>query len=194
MIGFATVEGVTGTAFVAVGIASVVVTPNPTSVVSGQTRQLTAVAKDAASATIAGVPFQWSTANAAIATVDGTGLVTGRTTGPTSTPVNITATAGTASGFSVVTVTPAPAATVQVTPPEPNVTAGQTVQLSATLRDVNQTVLTGRVVTWLSSNSLRAIVHPTTGLVTTLLAGKGTTVTITATSDLKSGTSLVTIQ
>ena len=33
----ATVEGVTGTAFVAVGIASVVVTPNPTSVVSGQT-------------------------------------------------------------------------------------------------------------------------------------------------------------
>ena len=190
----ATVEGVTGTAFVAVGIASVVVTPNQTSVVSGQTRQLTAVARDAGNATVAGVPFQWSTANATIATVDGAGLVTGRSTGPTNMPVNITAAVGTVSGSSVVTVMPAPVATVEVTPPAPNVTAGLTVQLSATLRDANGTVLTGRVVTWLSSNAQRATVHPTTGLVTTLAAGKGTTVTITATSDLKSGTSLVTIQ
>ena len=190
----ATVEGVTGAAFVAVGVASVVVTPNPTSVVSGQTRQLTAVARDAGNATIAGVPFQWSTANAAIATVDGTGLVTGRSTGPANLPVNITAAVGTVSGFSAVTVMPAPVATVEVTPPAPNVTAGQTVQLSATLRDASGAVLTGRVVTWSSSNSQRATVHPTSGLVTTQLAGKGTTVTITATSDLKSGTSLVTIQ
>jgi uncharacterized protein YjdB len=190
----ATVEGVTGTAFVAVGIASVVVTPNPTSVISGQTRQLTAVARDAANATIAGVPFQWSTANATIATVDGAGLVTGRSTAPTNMPVNITAAVGTVSGSSVVTVTPATVATVEVTPSAPNVMVNQTVQLTATLRDVNGTVLTGRVVTWVSSNSQRATVHPTTGLVTTQPAGKGTTVTITATSDLKSGTSLVTIQ
>lgn len=100
----ATSEGVSGTAFIAVGISSVVVTPNPTSVVAGQTRQLTAVARDAANATVTGVPFVWSSANTTTATVDANGLVTGRAAGT----VNITAAVGTVSGSSAVTVTPKP--------------------------------------------------------------------------------------
>jgi uncharacterized protein YjdB len=183
----ATSEGVSGTAFVAVGIASVVVTPNPTSVVAGQTRQLTGVARDASSATVAGVTFQWASTATAIATVDAAGLVTGRAAGT----ANITASVGTVSGSSAVTVTPAPVATVTVSPSAPNVTAGQTVQLTATLKDAAGNVLTGRTVTWASSNVLLATVN-NSGLVTTLLL-KGT-VTITATSETKSGTSTVTIQ
>jgi uncharacterized protein YjdB len=182
----ATSEGVSGTAFVAVGIASVVVTPNPTSVGVGQTKQLTAVARDASNATVAGVPFQWTSAATATATVDATGLVTGRATGTAA----ISAAVGTVSGASNVTVTAVPVATVTVTPPTPNVTAGQTVQLTATLKDAAGNVLTGRVVTWASSNVLIATVN-SSGLVSTLLKG---TVTITATSETKSGTSNVTVQ
>lgn len=186
----ATCDGVAGTAFVAVGIASVVVSPNPTTVVAGQTRQLTAVARDAANTAITGVPFQWTSATPATATVDGNGLVRGVSVGI----VSISAAVGTASGASSVTVTAVPVATVTVTPSAPNVAAGQTVQLTATLRDAGGNVLAPRPTQWSSSNTGRATVNPTTGLVTTLLAGKGTTVTITATVEGKTGTSLVTIQ
>jgi uncharacterized protein YjdB len=185
----ATSEGVSGTAFVAVGIASVIVSPNPAAVLVGQTRQLTATARDGAGANITGVPFQWSSAATATATVDATGLVTGRAVGT----VNITAAAGSVTGISAVTVSPAPVATVTVTPAAPNVVAGQTVQLTATLKDDQGNVLTGRTVTWQSSNLARATVT-NTGLVTTLVLAKGTTVVITATAEGKSGTSTVTIQ
>jgi uncharacterized protein YjdB len=184
----ATSEGVSGTAFVAVGIASVVVTPNPTSVTVGQTRQLTAVARDASNATVAGVPFQWTSASTAIATVDANGLVTGRGAGV----VNVSASVGSVSGASAVTVTPPPVETVTVTPAAPIVIAGQSVQLTATLKDINGNVLTGRVVSWFSSNNSRATVN-SSGLVVTSTNNKGT-VTITATSEGKSGTSTVTVQ
>jgi uncharacterized protein YjdB len=185
----ATSEGVSGTAFVGVGIASVIVTPNPATLNVSQTKQLTGIARDAGGATIAGVPFQWSSAATGTATVDANGLVTGRAAGNT----NATATVGSLSGSALVVVSPAPVATVTVTPNAPNVVAGQTVQLSATLKDDLGNVLAGRTVTWQSSNILRATVS-NTGLVTTLISGKGQTVTVTATSEGKSGTSTVTIQ
>lgn len=190
----ATSEGVSGTAFLAVGIASVVVSPNPAAVFVGQTRQLTAIARDAAFATIAGVPFQWSSASAATATVDANGLVTGQAVGT----VNITASAGSVSGSSLVNVSLAPVASVTVAPATPNVVAGLTVQLTATLKDAQGNVLSpaGRTVTWQSSNVQRATVIGTgpTAVVTTLTAAKGTTVVITATCEGRNGTSTVTIQ
>ena len=185
----ATSEGVSGTAFVAVGIASVVVTPNPTTVVAGQTRQLTAVARDAANATVTGVPFVWTSAAPEKATVNTSGLVTGVTAGPGS--VSVSAAVGTVSGSSAVTVTPAPVATVTVTPAAPSIGRGKTVQLTATLRDANGNILTGRVVNWSTSNALVATVN-NTGFVTasSLLTG---TATITAQSEGKTGTATVTV-
>jgi uncharacterized protein YjdB len=185
----ATSEGVSGTASVAVGIASIAVTPNPTSVVAGQTRQLTAVARDASNATISGVSFTWSSAATQTATVDQNGLVTGVGAGT----VAIRAAVGAVSGSSNVTVTLPPVATVTVTPSAPTVAAGNTVQLTATLKDSQGNVLTGRTVTWVSSAPLRATVS-NTGLVTTLLTGKGTSVLITASSEGVNGTATVTIQ
>lgn len=184
----ATSEGVSGTAFVAVGIASVFVSPTPTSVVAGQTRQLTAVARDASNTAVPGVPFQWSSASTAIATVDANGLVRGVAAGT----VAVSAAVGTVSGSASVSVTPAPVANVVITPSAPNVTAGQTVQLTATLTDAAGNVLTGRVVQWSSNNILRATVN-SSGLVSTSSTNKGT-VTITATAEGKSGSAIVTVQ
>jgi uncharacterized protein YjdB len=181
----ATSEGVTGTAFVAVGISSVVVTPNPTSVNVAWTKQLTAVARDASNNTVAGVAFQWSSASPQTATVDGAGLVTGVAPGT----VSIAASVGTATGSSSVTVTLAPVSTVTVTPPTSTVAVNQTVQLAATLKDAQGNVLTGRSVSWSSSSNTIATVVG--GLVTGKAKG---TVTITATSEGKSGTATVTVQ
>lgn len=185
----ATSEGVSGTASVLVGISSVVVTPSPTTVVAGQTRQLTAVARDAANATVAGVTFVWSSGNTTTATVDANGLVTGRVAGT----VNISAAVGSVTGSSAVTVTVPPVNTVDVTPVAPNVTGGQSQQFAATVKDAAGNVLTGRSIAWTSNNVLVSV--NASGLATTsALLAKGTKVNITATVEGKAGTSTITIQ
>jgi uncharacterized protein YjdB len=80
-------------------------------------------------------------------------------------------------------------ATVSVTPAPASVVVGQTVQLTATPRDASGNALTGHVVTWSSSNAAVATVSAS-GLVTGITAGS---VTITATSEGKSGTASVTV-
>src|SRR5204862_8047129 len=67
---------------------------------------------------------------------------------------------------------------------------GSTVQLTATPKDANGNTLTGRVVTWQSSNSAIASVNGS-GLVSGVAAGGP--VTITATSEGRSGTSAITV-
>src|SRR5439155_271858 len=66
---------------------------------------------------------------------------------------------------------------------------GATAQLTATPRDANGTVLTGRVVTWASDNPAVATVS-STGLVTGVAQGEAT---ITARSETKSGTAAITV-
>jgi len=82
-----------------------------------------------------------------------------------------------------------PVATVTVSPASPSVQVGQTAQLTATLKDANGNTLTGRTVTWTSSDTTIAKVSAT-GLVTARAAGLAT---VTATSEGKSGTSAVTV-
>jgi len=84
---------------------------------------------------------------------------------------------------------PAPVATVTLTPASATVNEGQTLQLTATLKDANGNILTGRSITWSSSNSSAATVNAT-GLVTGVVAGSAT---ITATSEGKNGTSAITV-
>src|SRR6185312_8565082 len=101
----------------------------------------------------------------------------------------ITATSEGKSGTSAVTVSNMPVASVSVAPSAVTVDSGSTTQLTATLRDENGSVLSGRIITWGSSSSSVASVSAA-GLVTGKTAG---TVTITATSEGKSGTSSVTV-
>ena len=80
-------------------------------------------------------------------------------------------------------------ATVSVSPSTVNGTVGQTAQLTAATRDASGNVLTGRVVTWSSSDNTIASVS-STGLVSEAGAG---TATITATSEGKTGQAQITV-
>jgi len=184
----ATSEGQRGTAVITVTdvpVASVTVSPSPASVQQGSTVQLTATPKDANGNVLSGRVITWASNNTTVATVNGSGLVTGRAAGT----ATITATSEGQSGSSVVTATLAPVATVTVSPSPASVGAGQTVQLTATLKDANGNPLTGRVVTWASNNTSAATVNGS-GLVSGVVAGSAT---ITATSEGQSGTSAITV-
>jgi len=90
-----------------------------------------------------------------------------------------------------VTAPPAPAAVATVTASlaSPSIQTGQTTQATAVTRDANNNVLTGRVVTWSSSNTGIATVS-SSGLVTAVAAGSAT---ITATSETKTGSATLTV-
>src|SRR5690349_7292709 len=166
-------------------VASVTVSPGAANVAVTGTVQLTATPKDANGNPLTGRAISWSSSDNTIATVNGSGLVTGVAAGT----VTITATSEGKSGTASITVAGAPVATVTVTPASASVQAGQTVQLTATLKDANGNILTGRVVTWSSNNPSVAGVN-SSGLVTGNTAGSAT---ITATSEGKSGTSAITV-
>lgn len=184
----ATSEGKSGSAQVSATapVATVSVSPPATSLATGGTVQLTAELRGASGNVLTGRTITWTSSDHAIATVSGTGLVTGVAAGG---PVTITATSEGKSGSAEVTVT-ASVATVTVSPPAITLATGETVQLSAELRSADDQVLTGRTITWMSSDPSIATVSGT-GLVTAVTSGGP--VTITATSDGRSGTAQVTV-
>jgi hypothetical protein len=103
------------------------------------------------------------------------------------------AVAATMKGFTdtaTVTLTSIPVASVSVSPASATLSVGATQQLSAVTKDSAGNTLTGRVVTWSSSNPAIATVSGS-GLVTAIAAGSAT---ITATSEGKTGTSAITVQ
>lgn len=186
----ATAQGKQGSAQLTVSprsVASVRVEPATANVAVGRTSTLVAKAFDAHDDELPGRSATWNSSNAGVATVSQGGAVTGVTVGG---PVTITATIEGVSGAAQVTVVEAAVATVTVSPPTSSIAAGTTVQLSAVLRDEQGNVLTGRAVTWSTSDGLRASVS-NTGLVTGLLAGGP--VTILATSEGRSGSAQVTV-
>jgi uncharacterized protein YjdB len=183
----ATSEGRSGSASITVNpapVASVAVSQPPPSIVVGTTVQLSAVPQDAAGGAL-DRPVTWSSSNPGIATVTSTGLVRGVAPG-TST---ITATSEGKSGTATVTVAPPPVASVSVNPSTETLVPNETLQLTATLRDADNNLLSGRAVAWSSSNDQIARVSAS-GLVTAVSQG---TVTITATSEGRSGTASIAV-
>src|SRR5207244_1068713 len=178
----ATSEGKSGTATITVTnvpVATVTVAPTSANLQTGQTVQLTATARDASGNVLSGRVMTWSSSNSSVASVNGSGLVTGAGAGS----ATITATSEGQSGSAAITVTAAPVATVTVSPAAAAVQPGQTVQLTATTKDANGNILTGRTVTW-ASNSNPAATVSSSGLVTGVATG---TALITATSEGQSG-------
>jgi uncharacterized protein YjdB len=112
------------------------------------------------------------------------------TAGPTPGAYTVTATGRGFSATATVTLTSIPVASVSVTPASATLSVGATQQLSVVTKDSAGNTLTGRVVTWSSSNPSVATVSGS-GLVTAIAAGSAT---ITATSEGKNGTSAVTVQ
>lgn len=168
-------------------VARVTVEPASATLGAGRTSQLTARAFDAQNHEIIGRAVTWSSANAGIVAVDAQGNITGGTVGG---PVAVKATIDGKFASAQVTVVQVAVNSVTVAPTPSTIAAGNTVQLTATLRDELNNVLTGRAVNWESSDPTLASVTGAGGLVTGLKPG---TVTITAASEGKSGTAQVTV-
>jgi uncharacterized protein YjdB len=187
----ATSEGKIGTASLTVTpppVASVAVTPPSQTVLQGSTAPAyTATTRDGGGNVVTGRVVTWSSSDDGIATIDNSGVATGVAPGT----VTITATSEGKTGTASLEVDPVPVASVTVTPIIASVATGGTTQLTATVRDAANNILTGRVVTWSSGDETVATVD-NNGLVTGIAALLGAT-TITATSEGQTGGSLVTV-
>ena len=148
--------------------ATVTVTPSTLLLRKTNTRQLTAVARNAQNNEVKGRTFRWTTSNPAVATVDQTGLVTAIGAGT----ANIVAETNQVVGGSVITVTEIPLGSCTLAPTSSRLTVTQSVQPALTLRDTAGTVVpsVGRSIQWQSTNEAVAVVS-TSGLVTTRKAG-----------------------
>ncbi|MGH7582243.1 MAG: Ig-like domain-containing protein [Gemmatimonadales bacterium] len=156
-----------------------------TSIAAATTTTATAAVLDQNGATLTGRTVTWSSGSPTIATVNASGTVTGVAAGQ----AEIIATVEGKTGQAPVQVTPAPVATVSVSAPSTSLVPGQTTQAAATVKDAAGTTLTGRTVTWMTSDP-SAVTVSATGLATAVLPG---TATITATSEAKSGTAQLSV-
>ncbi len=166
-------------------VASVKVTPAVVSLLVGAAVQLTATTTDSAGNLLSGRSISWSSSVAAVASVNGSGLVTSVAQGS----AIVTATSEGHSAAASVTVTSVPVASIQVSPASANVFVGQTLPLIATTKDSAGATLTGRPVTWASSNPSIATVS-SSGQVAGVTQGS---TTITATSEGKNATAAITV-
>lgn len=188
----ATVENITGAGQLTVVaapqvVATVDVTPAAFSGDVGDTVQLTAVPKDIDGNILSGQTIAWTSSSLALATVSVTGLVTMVGAGT----VTITATVSSISDTSTGDIAPAivPVSTVTVSPSSFTLYPGSTQALTITLKDTLGNVLTGRTITYSSSNNSIATVS-SSGVVTGVAVGNAT---ITATSEGKNGTAALAV-
>ncbi len=169
-------------------VSTVEVTPQSGDLVLGGTAQLTATPKTASGIIIPGRTVVWSSSNEAAVSVSPTGLITALALGGG--PVTIKATVDGVAGESLIIVQPVPVNRVTVSPDQLGVMVAQSTQLTATAFDAGGDPLPGRVIAWQASNPAIAAVT-TTGVV--LGVSEGGPVTITATSEGKTGSSTVTV-
>ena len=171
-------------------VTTVAVSPPSASVQVGTTTTLSATVKDQQGNVMTGQTIAWSTDNAAAATVNSSGVVSGVAAGS----ATIAAASSGVSGTATITVTTAPppppvVTTVTVSPTTAAVNVGANTTLTATVKDQNGNVMTGQTVTWSTNNAPVATVN-SSGVVTGVSGGSAT---ITATSSGKSGTSSITV-
>lgn len=186
----ATSDGVAGSASIAVSlvpVASVTLTPSPASVFTGRTLQLTVTLEDARGNALstAGRTIAWTSSAPHVATVSSSGVVTGTAAGS----ATISATVQGIKGSTALTVTDVPVSSVTVAPSTTQLTVGGSIQLLATARDAGGSVITGRSITWSSSDPTIASVS-STGLASALAAG---TAQLTATIEGVQGTASLTV-
>lgn len=184
----ATSEGKSGTFAVTVvppPVNSVTLSLAQSSIQPGVITTVSVSLRDDRNVVLTGREVTYASSDPAVATVSGGGMITGVSAGTTT----ITATSEGKSGSAVLTVIQAPVATVSVTSPQTLLTVGSSTQAAATLRAGDGMILTGRTVSWSTSNTGVATVA--NGLVTAVAPG---TATITATSEGRSGSLSFTVQ
>jgi uncharacterized protein YjdB len=176
----ATSEGIAGSAAVIVSVASSI-SPAARTIGVGDGWQFVAMRADTVLANVG-----WSSSNPSVATVSSTGYVTALTLGS----AMITGTIGSKyTRTATVTVVDQPVSSVTVEPGEVSIRIGDSQQFATVLKDHFGHVLTGRAVTWTSSNAGVATVSGA-GLATAVGPGSAT---ITAASEGKTGTATVVV-
>jgi len=166
-------------------LTSIAVTPANPSITKGATQQFTATGTFSDNSTQVLTNAAWASGTGTVATINATGLATAVGVG-TST---ISATSGSITGSTLLTVNPATLVSIAVTPANPAITKGATQQFTATgtFSDNSTQVLTSAV--WASGTGAVATINAT-GLATAV--GVGTS-TISATSGSITGSTLLTV-
>lgn len=169
-------------------VASVEVAPGEVQLLVDGTRALSATVRGATGAVLAGRQVEWTSSEPTIVRVDPNGNVTALREGTSI----VTAASGGKQGqarIDVVVPVPAPVASVFVAGGGVDIEPGEVHQLAATLRAADGTLLSGRPVAWSSSDSTVIRVRPDGSV----LGLRGGTVTITATSEGRSGSATLRI-
>ena len=185
---------ITITAPIVPALTSVSIAAPATSVVIGNTDQLTASPRDQTGAAIAATVL-WSSSASGIASVNSSGLVSAIAAGVATITASATAGGVTVQNTLQITVTPVVPVltTVTVNAPQTSIVAGNTITLTATATDQNGSLI-GGTVTWSSSTPGAATVGANTGVVTGVAAGATTiTATVVANGVTKTGTALITV-
>jgi alpha-tubulin suppressor-like RCC1 family protein/uncharacterized protein YjdB len=173
--------------------ASITVSPDTVFMV-GPTYQMTATVRDAAGNMLIDQPVTWSTSDPNGLTVSPTGLVTARAANV----FQVAAKVNELTAYAVVIVNPGPPASVVISPNPATVAAGDTIILTATVRDASGYLVPDPSVTWTSSVPAVATVAPfgSAGVGRAFATVTGVspgTATITATSGAASGTAATTV-
>ncbi len=147
--------------------------------------QLTAVPRDAEGNPLADKTISWSSNNQSVATINQTGLMKTLATGT----VKISATSGQKTGNASFNIVNVPVAAIMVSPDTVTMQVGQTQKLVVLLQDSVHHELTGRLISWQSTDEAKAVVS-NEGLVTAKAMGK---VIITATCEGKTDEVSITV-
>ena len=170
-----------------VAVARMTIAPDVASLRVGDTVTFVARGYDAADNLLAGRTATFSADQPQTLQVNAqTGFSTALVRGATV----VTATMGAARAQGVVDVEEAAVATIAIDQATPGVDVGGTLQLSATLRDVANNILSTKTVTWSSATPSVATVSSSTGLVTGVAQG---TSVVTASSEGRTAQVTVTV-
>jgi uncharacterized repeat protein (TIGR01451 family) len=156
----ATVDGVSGQAAVTVTpptVVAVEIVPPSTTLAVSNSLQLRATIRASDGSVVTGVPVTWAVDLPAVASVDQTGLITGRSVGE----AIVTASAAGHTGTAKIFVVLQPVSSISISPANPSLFARDTVILTAILLDANNAPITGRPVTWGVSDSTVASIEVT---------------------------------
>lgn len=184
----ATSEGRSGTAAVTATVnpvATVVISPASDTLGVGTEGTMTATLRDAGGLLLTNRTINWNSSNVQVATVSSTGVVTALSPGN----AVISAVSEGRVGTATLLVLARLASTVTLTPSSTSIIVGTTLKLTPQITDPAGNILTGRPISYVSSNLAVATVTDS-GLVAGLTPG---TATITATSEGKVGTATIVV-
>lgn len=153
----------------------------------GATLPLTATPRTESGIPVPDRTVTWTTSSSGVASVSTTGVAFGVSAGG---PVTITAMVDGVSGQVSVNVVPIPIARIEILPPTPTLTVGQSIQLTARAYDDTDNELTDKVFAWTSeAQSIAAV----TTLGVLVGNSPGGPVGVSAMAESKTATAMVTV-